>query len=73
MRITSSAERNCAATVAIAAPAMPQEKTLTKRRSRIVFVVAEKIRKYSGCVESPTARRMPAPMLYSSMPEMPQK
>ena len=39
----------------------------------MVFVTAEKIRKYRGRLVSPTARRMPAPMLYSSSPLNPAK
>ena len=71
--ITSTAEANCARIVAIATPATPMWNTVTNSRSSTVFVTAEKIRKYSGLLVSPTARRMPAPMLYSSSPLSPAK
>ena len=61
--ITSAAERPCAITVAAAAPAMPMARFFTKIMSSTVFVKAEKIRKYRGRVESPTALSMPAPIL----------
>ena len=38
-------------------------KTMTNRRSRTVLITAEMIRKMRGRRESPTARRIPVPML----------
>ena len=47
--------------------------TMTNTRSKIVLITAEKSKKYRGRLESPTARRMPDPMLYTNSPLMPAK
>ena len=60
---TSTAQISCDRLVAIAAPAVPIPNTATNSRSRTVLAAAQTIRKYSGRRESPTARRMPAPIL----------
>ena len=60
---TSPAQISCDRLVAMAAPAVPRRKPATKSRSSAVLASAQTIRKYNGRFESPTARRMPAPML----------
>ena len=60
---TIAALSSCPMTVASATPATPMEKTLTNKRSSTVLAAAQTIRNSSGRTESPTARRMPAPML----------
>ena len=49
--------------VAKAAPATPIRRNTTKNRSSAIFTKQLMIRKYSGRLESPIARRIPAPML----------
>jgi hypothetical protein len=60
---TRRAEKNWAITVARAEPPTPQPQATTKISSSARFTTEEKTRKYRGRFESPTARRMPAPML----------
>ena len=62
-RSVSAADTNCDRIVAMAAPAMPAFSTSTKKRSSTMFSTLVSIRKYRGRVESPTARKMPLPML----------
>ena len=47
--------------------------TITNTRSSITFSTAENIRKYSGRLESPTARSIAEPILYINSPDMPAK
>ena len=70
---TSAADRNWLIIVAYAAPAMSILNTITNTRSSITFSTAENIRKYSGRLESPTARSIAEPMLYINSPDMPAK
>ena len=49
--------------VAYATPAMPMWPTITKSRSRTIFKRLVSTRNIRGRVVSPTARRMPLPML----------
>ena len=58
-----SEEMNWEKMVANAAPAIPALKTMTNTRSSIVLRMLVKIRKYRGLFVSPTARRIPLPML----------
>ena len=69
----SAAERNWDTIVATAAPATPIFSTSTKKRSSAMLRRLVKIRKYSGRVESPTARRTPLPMLKISSPAIPPR
>ena len=50
-------------TVAMAAPAAPPLHTATNRRSSTTLIRQLAMRKYSGLLESPTARKIPAPTL----------
>ena len=58
--------------VAHAAPATPQGSTATNSRSSAMFSMQQIARKMSGQRESPTARRMPEPMLKRSIPAAPR-
>ncbi len=62
MRI-SRAEMIWEAIVAYATPSTPISKPSTNNRSNTVLSSAEITRNTSGLRESPTARRMPLPML----------
>ena len=53
--------------VASAAPRMPILKGTMNSRSRPIFKTLVRIRKYSGVLLSPSARMMPATMLYKKM------
>ena len=59
----SSAEMIWDAMVAYATPSTPILKASTNIKSSAVFSSAEMTRKMSGRLESPTARRIPLPML----------
>ncbi len=54
---------SCESAVAIAAPATPILNVTTNSRSSATFIRQQAMRKYSGCLESPTARRIAEPML----------
>lgn len=54
---------SCESAVAIAAPATPILNVTTNSRSSTTFIRQQAMRKYSGCLESPTARRIAEPML----------
>ena len=60
---TSTALSACDSIVASAAPATPICNPMTNAISSTILVRQLTIRKYSGLLESPTARRIPAPML----------
>ena len=62
-----------AVTVAIAAPAIPQRKTITNRRSRMMFVIHATIIAYSGVLLSPRDRRIAAQKLYDVIMGIPAK
>ena len=53
---TSIALTTCASVVAMATPATPMRNTSTNSRSSTMFSTQQTIRKYSGRLESPTAR-----------------
>ena len=57
------AEMNWERIVAIATPSMPICSASTKKRSRKIFNKLVRIRKRRGRMVSPTARRIPLPML----------
>ena len=59
---TSTALSACDRMVASAAPATPICNPITNAISSTIFVRQLAIRKYNGLLESPTARRMPAPI-----------
>ena len=61
--ITSTALTTWLIIVASAAPNTPMPNPTTRRMSSTMFTPQHTIRKYSGRLESPTARRMPEPML----------
>lgn len=58
------AESVCAMKVAHATPDTPQPNERTNSKSSAMFVSDEKIRKYSGVLESPSAVNTPVQMLY---------
>ena len=70
---TSPADRTWAATVAMAAPAMPQWNTATNSRSSPIFSALVRIKKYSGVLLSPRARMIPATILYRKIKGIPAK
>ena len=59
--------------VAMAAPATPILKYTTKRISKKIFMKQLTIKTYRGLFESPTARKIPAPMLYTKLNTIPIK
>ena len=61
--VTISALITWEVTVATATPVTPMPNATTNSRSRIMFSTQVMIRTYSGLLESPTARRMAAPIL----------
>lgn len=61
--ITMAALMHWERIVARAAPATPIFKYATKNRSSAMLTKQLMIRKYSGRLESPTARKIPAPIL----------
>ena len=60
-----------ASMLAMATPAMPILNTSTNTRSSTTFERHATIRKYSGRFESPIARRMAEPTLYTMLGTMP--
>ena len=62
-RTVSTALTTWLATVAMAAPATPSGMTATSTISSTMLTMEATIKKYSGRLESPTARRMLVPML----------
>ena len=59
--------------VAIATPATPIWNTITKNKLNRTLTTPAMIRKYSGRLVSPTARKIAAPKLYSKRAGMPRK
>ena len=60
---TMQALKNWELMVAMAAPATPRRSPATRIRSKRILTIQLPIRKYKGRLESPTARRIPAPIL----------
>jgi len=69
----STAEMHSDTTVAVATPATPIEKTITKTRFSTTLTAPANSRKYSGLLVSPTARRIAAPKLYVRVAGIPIK
>ena len=63
--------RACEPIVATATPATPMLRPMTLMRSRITFKMEHRMRKYSGVLLSPSARRIDAAALYANC-AMPQ-
>ena len=72
-RSVSTALATWLMTVAMAAPATPQPNTAMKTVSSTMLTSEATMRKYSGRLESPAARRMLVPMLYKICGIMPKK
>ena len=70
-RMQMTAEMACEPTVATATPATPMLSPMTLMRSRITFKMEHRMRKYSGVLLSPSARRIDAAALYANC-AMPQ-
>ena len=71
--MSSAAERVWVSIVEIATPATPHLKAMTNKRLRITLSMPEMMRKMSGRLVSPTARRTALPKLYMVIDAMPRK
>ena len=72
-RVRSRADTIWERVVAMATPATPSFKTATKKRSRKTFRMQVAVRMRKGVLASPRARRIPVPLLYTTIKTIPMK